>query len=125
MVPVLNWMLAHWYAWFWLWVFGAFQWGRDLVLNILSGIANIISALTGHNREQEIRQLKAAAKLAKAQAKLANLPASSRTDECIHDDVTRVTSVTDETVGWICRNPDCGVQLPADPADWDVEPQDD
>lgn len=111
MIAVLNWSLDHWYAFFWLAVFGVFEGVRDFFLSAFDAIAAI-----GERRHQRrIEEIRAAAPVVTVPARIPG----KTPGPCVHRHVVQVRDSFDELVGWLCKS--CETQLPAD---WAVREED-
>jgi hypothetical protein len=75
--------------------------------NVLTGVASVLTS-RGEIRHQRRLEL--------AKASRVKHPAGRRKapGPCRHYRVTPVVGVDDEVKAWLCRNPDCAAQLPAD-----------
>lgn len=117
----------HWVVhddgWLWIWLFwaaiaAAFEGVRDVFVDGWR-------MLTDQKREHELAVLRERRKLACAEADLAKARVTSQPDAppgpCAHRRVTPVIAPGDELVAWLCKNPDCAVQLPRD---WAVRAED-
>jgi hypothetical protein len=109
MIPLLNWLLHHWYVFFWLSIFGFFEGVRDFFV----GIAESVAALGDRRHERRLELARAAAR------ELPEPAARPKPGRCVHRNVKQVRAADDELVGWLCAS--CDTQLPAD---WAVVQED-
>jgi len=107
MIAILNWSLDHWYAFFWLSVFGVFAGIRDFFASIFNAITGI-----GERRHQRrIEEIRASAPAAPSP-----LP---KPGACVHRNVVPVVAADETVSAWLCRT--CDTQLPPD---WAVREED-
>jgi hypothetical protein len=104
MVAALNWLLVHWYVFFFLSVFGVFEGVQNFFVSIAEAIGHGIG--TRHQ----------AAPVSAAPA--AALPTPG---ECVHRNVKQIRTADGELVGWQCQKLGCEERLP--PA-WAVAAED-
>ncbi len=109
MIAVLNWLLNHWYVFFWLAFFGVFKGIRDSFVGMFAAVGSL-----AENRHQRRLELAQARQVPTPAAGKAPLPGP-----CAHRRVKQVRNVRDELVGWLCAG--CDTQLPAD---WAVAEED-
>ena len=109
MIAVLNWLLAHWWVFFWLAILGVFEGVRDFFVSTAEALAGLFDRR--HQRKLEL----ARAQRESAPAETAR-PLPGR---CVHRRVKQVRDRDDELVGWLCLG--CDAQLPAD---WAVTKED-
>ena len=109
MIAVLNWLLAHWWVFIWLSIFGVFEGVRDFFLGCAEAIGDLFSIR--HRRKLELA--KAQAKAARAQARAAGIPADRTLPAapCRHRNIVGVRDRTDKLVAWLCLG--CDTKLPA------------
>jgi hypothetical protein len=119
----LAWLGAHWGVLFFLWFLGVFSGVRNFVLDTLS-------VITGHPRpsreielgdedEDDEDEDDEPAPAVRAPAPAGPSAPEKKPGPCVHRRVTRIMSVDDELVGWLCTN--CDTRLPAD---WAVREED-
>jgi len=108
MVPVLNWLLNHWFLIFILGALGVFEGIRDFFIGIAEAVAGVFAV--HHERRIE---------LAEAQGRAAVEPRAPLPGRCVHRRVKQVRDMNDELVGWLCVG--CDAQLPAD---WAIAAED-
>jgi hypothetical protein len=114
MITVLNWLLAHWYVFFWLFAFGVFEGVRDFIF----GVARTIGSIGDRRHKRRMKELRAQERIARAgrEAGTAVLP---KPGPCVHRNVVPVVSKAEEVVAWLCRS--CEARLPAE---WAVREED-
>lgn len=113
MIAFLDWLGHHWYWFFWLWIFGVFEGVRDF----FRGIARDIGSIGDRRHRRRMEELGLLTRIAEG-------PAGSDRPQvtpgpCVHRNVTRVMSIDDELVGWLCKT--CDTKLPPD---WAVREED-
>lgn len=108
MIAVLNWLLAHWYVFFWLAVFGVFEGVRDFFVETFNMI-------TGVRHKRRMKELRLRAQIT------APVPASPavKPGPCVHRRVVPVIAPDETLAAWLCRS--CDTQLPPD---WAVRQED-
>lgn len=108
MVATLNWLLVHWWVFFWLAVFGVFRGARDFFVSVAKALGS--GPATQHQRELE---------RIRAQGLVPPPGAVPVPGRCVHRRVKQIRDVHDELVGWLCTS--CDTQLPAD---WAIAKED-
>lgn len=116
MIAVLNWLLAHWWVFIWLSVFGFFGGVR----NFFAGLAGAVGSIGERHHERRMRELELKALIERHAGVLAPEPAAGvKPGLCVHRNVVPVVSKAEEVVAWLCRT--CDEKLPAG---WAVREED-
>jgi hypothetical protein len=111
MIAVLNWLLNHWYVFFWLAVFGVFEGVRDFFIGMAEAVAGVFAR--HHERRIELAEAMRPAPVAASSAAVPG--------RCVHRRVVQIRTADGELVGWLCRKQGCERRLPPD---WAVAAED-
>lgn len=125
MVATLNWCLHHWWVFWFLAIFGVFEWVRDFFVGIARAVASV-----GENRHRRrMKELRLQRKIVQSQVggdgsvqfQSAGSITTSRPKPgpCVHRNVVPVVAKDESVVAWLCRT--CDEKLPPD---WAVREED-
>lgn len=117
MIALLNWLLVHWWVFFWLSVFGVFKAVREFFV----GLARALGSIGERRHQRRMRELELHAEIERHAAGGA-IPESIlavKPGPCVHRKVVPVIAADETVAAWLCRS--CDTQLPAD---WAVREED-
>lgn len=103
MIAVLNWLLNHWWVFFWLAIFGVFEGVRDFFIGIAEAVGGVFTLR--HDRKVELAR-------AKAEGEPPPTAALPVPGPCRHRKAVPVRTSEGDVVAWLCRA--CDTKLPAD-----------